>query len=722
MKNVIAFLLCLLVVVDKPNVAVACSEVIIDNPFSSEMIDNYSYNSMDKVVLEMNMVKGVNTLTQSMINKANTIYIIRYDYVLGEEITIPSNCVLEFNGGSLSNGVLNMNHSQVNAPNVKVFDSVKINNIGNNEFNAEWVLGTDENVSRDLFGFLPKVPINFNNRTYKVNSSINISMYAVWKNLNLFVHSISFSGELLGKVGCYKDSHLPLITLVSEPDFDVAGKLALIKTANHVAYDWRDDSRGIPTLYKGMSTICSGYNSSNSRCYINDNMENFPANVSYNGHKLISSVLFANPAKVELYNCKITTTKLPNSKLAGGMAIVYATDIKLVDCEICTDNNVGTESLCSIRQCVGGTVDRCNVHHAWFSGSQESYGIQCNASTRINIVNSHFSFNRRSVDFSGEYETRYSVVDNCFVSGGTDIGSGVGSHSTSYGNTFRNNIITGSFTYGIWCRGENEIVEGNNILSVHSGAIISTGYKTRIANNSNQFNRAIKQNTAIALYDIPNVTDNEIVIQNNSFLISSAVFDIPYGDSFSGKITLTGNIIDFDANQKSKSVTERVFKKHVDNVELIGNVYNFDTNQNNSVFAESANVTKGKFNCTIPVKLVYWSKDTREISDEEKEKITSCNCYLICDWTSEVHKMQLFVEFTINDDLSGPIGIVPAHFKSIDTKPQYTPEKNSVAGWMNDDAQEFTYWISSDIIYFGKGTQYNGIFTKGHYYCVIEWS
>ena len=43
-----------------------------------------------------------------MINKSNTIYHIQYDYDLnGAEITIPEGCVLQFEGGSLSNGAVN---------------------------------------------------------------------------------------------------------------------------------------------------------------------------------------------------------------------------------------------------------------------------------------------------------------------------------------------------------------------------------------------------------------------------------------------------------------------------------------------------------------------------------------------------------------------------------------------------------------------------------------
>ena len=71
----------------------------------------YPYNGMGRVVLHKNMVNGVNTLTQDMLYKGdpgsrvpntNTIFVIQYDFVLGEDITVPADCVLEFDGGSIS--------------------------------------------------------------------------------------------------------------------------------------------------------------------------------------------------------------------------------------------------------------------------------------------------------------------------------------------------------------------------------------------------------------------------------------------------------------------------------------------------------------------------------------------------------------------------------------------------------------------------------------------
>lgn len=54
------------------------------------------------IILKKNLVNGVNTLMQEMMSATNTKYVIKYDYVLGENITIPDNCVLEFDGGSIS--------------------------------------------------------------------------------------------------------------------------------------------------------------------------------------------------------------------------------------------------------------------------------------------------------------------------------------------------------------------------------------------------------------------------------------------------------------------------------------------------------------------------------------------------------------------------------------------------------------------------------------------
>jgi hypothetical protein len=56
----------------------------------------------------------VNLLTSSMLKDANTIYIIQYDYTLNDNtITIPANCVLLFQGGSITGGTLIGNNTTI---------------------------------------------------------------------------------------------------------------------------------------------------------------------------------------------------------------------------------------------------------------------------------------------------------------------------------------------------------------------------------------------------------------------------------------------------------------------------------------------------------------------------------------------------------------------------------------------------------------------------------
>ena len=59
------------------------------------------------IIIKKNLVNGVNTLTQEIINQTNTKYITKYNYTLCENITIPENCILEFDGGSIANSIEN---------------------------------------------------------------------------------------------------------------------------------------------------------------------------------------------------------------------------------------------------------------------------------------------------------------------------------------------------------------------------------------------------------------------------------------------------------------------------------------------------------------------------------------------------------------------------------------------------------------------------------------
>ena len=109
-----------------------------DKPATTGTTGDYPYNGMGRVKLAKNMVNTgtdlepvmVNTLTQDMFYKGavgsrvpntNTIFVIQYDYELAEDITIPSGCVLEFAGGSISGAyILTGNKTKILGTNVYI--------------------------------------------------------------------------------------------------------------------------------------------------------------------------------------------------------------------------------------------------------------------------------------------------------------------------------------------------------------------------------------------------------------------------------------------------------------------------------------------------------------------------------------------------------------------------------------------------------------------------
>lgn len=76
-------------------------------------------------ILRKNIVGSKNVLTQEMVQEANTIYEVRYDYDLnGATIVMPANCVLKFNGGSLSNGAIIGSNTSIQAEKVRIFKNI----------------------------------------------------------------------------------------------------------------------------------------------------------------------------------------------------------------------------------------------------------------------------------------------------------------------------------------------------------------------------------------------------------------------------------------------------------------------------------------------------------------------------------------------------------------------------------------------------------------------
>ena len=100
--------------------------------FKDKAYNQESFSGKGRVYLRKNIMDGKNILTQSMLNAANTEYIIQYDYDLnGASITVPEGCVLKFEGGSLNNGTIQSNKTiLVNPTDKDCLSGIFYNNAG----------------------------------------------------------------------------------------------------------------------------------------------------------------------------------------------------------------------------------------------------------------------------------------------------------------------------------------------------------------------------------------------------------------------------------------------------------------------------------------------------------------------------------------------------------------------------------------------------------------
>ena len=134
---------------------------------------------MGKKYLEKNIVDDKNILTQGMINEANTIYVIQYDYVLAADIDIPANCVLEFDGGSIcGDGVgkdtITLNNTTIISNGMCLKDIVLAGTLNNEEVLLVW----------------------FNYDTFSVLQNVITYCSANSKNLNLCDKNITVSEQI----------------------------------------------------------------------------------------------------------------------------------------------------------------------------------------------------------------------------------------------------------------------------------------------------------------------------------------------------------------------------------------------------------------------------------------------------------------------------------------------------------------------------------------------
>lgn len=160
-----------------------------NKPATTGTTGDYPYNGMGRVVIPKNMVGGVNTLTQDAFEDGdsnpltNTVFVIQYDFVLGEDIEVPANCVLEFDGGSISGNGTNKNIISgdfiINSSYNRIFDSLTINDY-KYPLHSKWFCYADDTNedSTNFQNFVNSgITLIVDAGVHKISSTVTMSTY-----------------------------------------------------------------------------------------------------------------------------------------------------------------------------------------------------------------------------------------------------------------------------------------------------------------------------------------------------------------------------------------------------------------------------------------------------------------------------------------------------------------------------------------------------------------
>ena len=193
----------------------------VDNALklADKTYDPITYSGMGRKYLRKNLVDGKNILTQEMLPSANTIYIIQYDYDLnGATITIPANCILDFQGGSLANGTVVGSNSDINSNPSTIFsnDLTISGSWRKNEWNIKWFGALGDGISDDTAAInaatkIPYATLLFPAGQYLISSTIDgYETSQAWigaECTHLSTYSASQTNEMASTIKCVGDNN-----------------------------------------------------------------------------------------------------------------------------------------------------------------------------------------------------------------------------------------------------------------------------------------------------------------------------------------------------------------------------------------------------------------------------------------------------------------------------------------------------------------------------------
>lgn len=169
--------------------------VLGNRPYNPSEFSGKGYKVLEKNIQTVDGVKK-NILTAIMINQPNTIYEIRYDFDLyGETIEMKEGCILKFNGGSLSNGSVLLNKTQIaNKENAIIFNHLNLTGscVEGQILHSSWIYNAGNDITKylsSLFDISENCTLYIDKEIYTVSASNNAdSILNAKSNSNIVIN------------------------------------------------------------------------------------------------------------------------------------------------------------------------------------------------------------------------------------------------------------------------------------------------------------------------------------------------------------------------------------------------------------------------------------------------------------------------------------------------------------------------------------------------------
>lgn len=540
--------------------------------------DPNNYSGMGRKILRKNMVNGVNVLTQKMMSCPNTVYVITYDYSLrGQTITVPENCVLQFEGGSLKNGYLKgsllnsiIDLSRIKVDDLGIFFSYFELRDGQTivlEKDKVYISSIDINLSASNITF------NGNNATIKSTNKTHLSniiqvcpFFDTYSNLNIVAiknSNIVSLGDIAKKI-------------------KIGDCIQLRDNANRLDLNYHNGTYAIVLDKNGSDiTLDIPYNS-NIITYMEVykplfNIKIFDLTLEFNNSHGQRGIRLIKCRNSEIYNIKADGL--------GNLAGIYIDDCyytKVHDCilykffdidRIINMNGYGIAANGRDIEVYNNNVYDCR--HC-FSGDKRSFV----STVHIHNNTAHNSYNLYT-ELNGLYEVVYSTMYDLHGNSQGVIENNIGEVT----------ITSASKWYGITVRSSNVTVINNKILN-HSTEFTGIGliimelaHDNIIITNNTIYNRLLI-NTSL----------NNAIIKNNNFY--NSFFDIAeISESDIKSISILYNKF----YTLTKGIVENTIQCKEDN-------YNI-TIQNN-IFEDEYNISSSIINVIANVKSLYINDNT----------------------------------------------------------------------------------------------------------------